>query len=131
MERDGVLLPLNQITTLEQVTIEAPANGFVLVMGSLQAESMVFGVSSNPTAFENDQDKRLAFAKDSNNTTGISMPVSMQKVFTVGVGSNTFYLLGRRFGSGAIHTKRETLSAVFIPSSSGTVKELDEGTPNG
>jgi hypothetical protein len=137
--RDGVQLPLNQLVVLEQITIEAPANGFVLVMGSLLADSfvsqnptsVVFGVSSNPTQLQNDQDKRLAFAKDSSNTTGISTPVSMQKVFTVSAGSNTFYLLGRRAGSGAVNTKRETLSAVFIPSSSGTVEELDKGTPTG
>ncbi len=132
-------LAQGQTTILEQVTVQAPANGFVLVIGSTQVgivatssfASAAFGVSNSPTKMDNEQVKFVSAAPIASNpfNNSVFQTVSNQKIFAVNAGTNTFYLLGSRQGSTPVSSRKETLSAVFIPSSMGTVEEIDLGTP--
>jgi hypothetical protein len=128
------------IIILEQVTVQAPANGFVLVIGSTQVgivattnsfPAAVFGVSKSPTTMDNEQVKFVSVPPVASNAgnNSVFQTVSNQKIFAVNAGANTFYLLGSRQVSTPVSSKKETLSAVFIPSSMGIVEEIDPGTP--
>ncbi|MGB5105842.1 MAG: hypothetical protein WBP29_15240 [Candidatus Zixiibacteriota bacterium] len=125
---------------LAQQTIDCPSDGYVLVIGSCQAsldltESEVatmapgtiptytaeFGITSSETQQPTDQRRAWSitgvepFRKASN-------VVSLQKVFSVGAGESTFYLMAERTsGDADFEASGKTLSLVFIPRAYGEI----------
>ncbi len=123
------------VETLLSVTITAPADGYVLVTGSADAfmshtagtqDVGFFGVSNQNTDLGVDENKDIIL--DDGATTGLySEVLSMQKVFPVTAGDNTFYLLGRR-NAGSIQMGDMQITAIYFPTAYGTVEMI---TPTG
>ncbi|MBO6513709.1 MAG: hypothetical protein JJ974_07080 [Phycisphaerales bacterium] len=119
------------IDTINSVTINAPADGFVLVLANAEVEvdhingsssTATFGVSDSAGLFESNTD--LEVRLPSTAATGqYDYPVSSHAIFQVSQGSNTFYFVGRDGTSGgATFTVFDRqLSAIYIPSSYGTL----------
>jgi hypothetical protein len=116
-------------TTIGSQSIQAPANGYVLVIASCQGQfnhvsgtttSFTFGVSDTYGSFPENQD--LLFQLPSTAASGIySYPITCSGFFEVLTGVHTFRFIGRQ-GSGAGSAIDVQLTAVFIPSAYGTVE---------
>lgn len=120
----------NTKTILAQQSITCPTDGFVLVIGSCQADvahsgggnsTAEFGVSNQPNMLDSDQEKEWTIAGIQASATYRNV-ISAQKVFPVTAGTSTFYLLGRRIeGSSSFKAYNKTLSLIFVPTAYGSV----------
>ncbi|HEY6866936.1 MAG TPA: hypothetical protein VI792_06750 [Candidatus Eisenbacteria bacterium] len=117
-------------------TITVPAPGYVLVIGSLQANAThvsgaqsfaSFGVSNAFGTLPAHQDFALS-VPDVAPTATYSTPVSPHSLFTVGAGANTFYLIGH-LGTGSMNVTDRQLTLVYLPTAYGTV--VAPGPPAG
>ncbi len=118
-------------TVIDAVTIPAPADGYVIVIGSCHAECSHtngttsigrFGVSDSPTNAPANQDLNwsLSYAED----TGIyKIPVTVHCVFTAVEGSNTYYLMGYEF-EGDYSAANGQLTAIYVPTSYGGLSSV-------
>jgi len=110
-------------------TITTPAAGYVLVIGTLQAQivhtggltsSGDFGVSDNATAFPANQDVHLEIAPGTPGGT-YHFPITVHGLFeTPTAGAHSFYLLARE-ASGSINATNTQLTVMFLPTAYGTV----------
>ena len=110
-------------------TITAPTGGWVLVIGTCQAQATHstgttsnanFGVSDVSTSFPANQE--LAFYTDGAAPSGIYMtPVTAHGLFAVTAGDHTFYLLGQETG-GTFFAHDLQLTVLFIGSQYGTIQ---------
>lgn len=112
-------------TTLATRTINAPGAGYVLALGSLQArvqgsfyDSVNIGISTSPSSLPVSQQTPLIYTHGFNDI--LSLPVTVQGLFSVGAGVTTFYLLAEDDTSywTAGHRK---LTLVYLPTSYGTI----------
>ena len=125
-------------TTIGFQSIQAPTNGYVLVIASCQAQfnhtggtttSFTFGVSDTYGSLPENQD--LLLQLPSSATSGIySFPITCSGFFEVLTGVHTFRFIGRQ-GSGAGNAIDVQLTAVFIPSAYGTVEPTAAGGADG
>lgn len=135
------------VEILAEQTIETPTEGFVLVLGSCQASldlessssenfspntihtyASEFGVSSSATELPDDQHK-LWSIKSVDPFRKASNVISVNKVFEVGPGISTFYLLAQRTeGDVDFSAENKTLTLVFIPKAYGAVSGTDPGS---
>ncbi|MBL8764808.1 MAG: hypothetical protein JNM07_11115 [Phycisphaerae bacterium] len=125
---NGLVTGDGTIQTLLSRTITAPAAGFVLVIGSCQAnmlhtngttDSATFGVSDSATAFPANQDVGL-LVSSTLPTGNFITPVSVHGLFSVNAGANTFFFLYEETG-GASSVNDMQLSCVYFPTAYGTV----------
>ena len=114
-------------------TISCPTSGYVVVWATAQVNvshtsgggqsTIDFGVSNSSTTFPSDQDKDMGVPSGAPSGTYYLLG-SAQKIFSVGSGNRTFYLLARK-NSGNTHTvSASTLSLLFVPTSYGTVSAV-------
>lgn len=126
---DDALLDLDgTIQSLLARTITVPAAGYVLAMGSVQVNTphvngaqsfATFGVSNAFGTLPTHQDFALAIP-DVAPTGNYSTPVTVQSLFTVGPGANTFYLMGD-LSAGSMSVTDRQLTLIFVPTAYGTV----------
>ena len=118
-------------------SLTCPTNGYVLVMGTCEvtvahttgtSSNAQFGVSAWSTSFPLNQDVDLTLT--SALTTGsYYFPVTVQGLFQVSAGTNTFYLLAEE-SSGVFSATDMQLSLVFVPTDYGTIQEaVDAAEP--
>lgn len=116
--------------SIRTATLNAPAAGFALVIGSAQVNithtngttsETTIGVSTTATTLPGDQDKAIAIASSAASGT-YRFAGSGQKVFPVTAGANTFHLVADE-NSGASTVADCTLSVMFFPTSYGTVQQ--------
>jgi hypothetical protein len=116
--------------SIRSATINAPAAGFILVIGSAQvnlahtagtASSVTVGVSTVATSLPTDQDKAIALPAAS--VTGThAFAGAGQKIFPATAGANTFHLVAI-LGTGSASVADCALSLVYVPTSYGTVQQ--------
>jgi hypothetical protein len=124
----GVAIP-TVIGTLGTVTLESPAAGWAFV--SMDADVQIshvngvtsiseIGVSATADTFEGDEDKDVQLPGGAASGIYISGQ-SMNKVFPVVAGSNTFYLVGRQTGgTGTLFDVH--LTAMFVAGEYGVIQ---------
>jgi hypothetical protein len=127
------------VTVLLQQSINCPSDGFVLVMGSCQANinhhehstsSAEFGVSDQAGSFCWDQHKNWTIPDDLEGG-NYSNVISAQKIFSVPAGTKSFWFLAHKVCGGTMSAVDKTLSLVFIPKAYGTVQSLTAtGSPD-
>ncbi len=112
-------------TTLATRTINAPAAGYVLAIGSLQArvqgsfyDSVAIGISTSPSSLPTSQYTSLIYTHEFNDI--LSLPVTLHGLFSVSAGVTTFYLLAEDDTSNWTASHRK-LALVYIPTSYGTI----------
>lgn len=121
------------VETMLEVTITAPADGYALLAGSADvflihtngtSEFVFLGVSDQSAVLEADENKDIIL--DDAAPSGTYTEVfSMQKIFPVTAGDNTFYLLANEFG-GNTQVGDMQLAAVYFPTAYGPVENLVE-----
>jgi len=116
------------IGTILSRTIDCPASGYCVVIGSCEATAThttgtttnaFFGVSDNNTALPTAQDIVLRYSANVPSGT-FDVPVTVHGTFEVSPGVNTFYMLGQEF-SGAVIAYDSQLTVMFFPTAYGTV----------
>jgi hypothetical protein len=118
------------IQTLRSHTIEAPTDGYVLVIGTCEASAAAdyefptdvnahFGVSSSSTGFPVNQDVDFKLRLLNNSTCNI--PISVHGLFSVAAGSHEFYFLAERVTTYAMSVTDVQFTLVFFPTAHGTV----------
>lgn len=123
---------------IASVTVNAPSNGYVLVIASLELSanhvagsttSVNIGVSTSPTSLptNGDVETRLGSTLP---TGGYDHAVTVHSVFSATAGSNTYYLNGDLNTGSSTATALDTqLSAIFIPTAYGSTS-IQAETPN-
>ncbi len=116
------------LTALLSRTISVPADGYVLAIGNCDltffhsvgtVDNMYVGVSTSPSTLPANHD--IAYSIGSALTTELyTLPASIQGLFQVSAGTQTFYLLARRTGAGAIAGDKQ-LTLAYFPTAYGTV----------
>ena len=116
------------VETLLQRSITVPADGYCLVMGTVEAQAFhtnlantqaLFGVSDQVGVLPPTQD--FNFLMPANAPTGTYIvPVTVHGMFTVTAGPNTFYLLGDET-NGDVRYAEVALSIIYVPTAYGTV----------
>ena len=104
----SVSLPIDTTTVIVSSTINAPVDGFVLAIASLQCRtegSCDIGVSTSDT-LPPYQDIRVS---------GGPSPTTVHGIFSVPAGDNLVNLLGRSNNGGICWYKDVNLSLVFFP----------------
>jgi len=134
---DGVTtidLPYRAWTVIEAVTISAPADGYVIVIGSCQGRcdhtnmtSSIgyYGVSATSTNAPANQYVQwsIPYAQP----TGLYVtPVTVHGVFTATEGSNNYFLMGYEY-EGDYSAVNIQLSAIYVPTSYGGVGAVAAG----
>jgi hypothetical protein len=116
------------VQTLLSRTITCPASGYVLVIGTAQANvfqtygtvsTADFGVSASSSSFPVNQEVALYF-DDALATGTYIIPTTVHGLFTVSAGSNTFYFLAQE-NSGNYSVNDMQLTLVYLPTAYGTV----------
>lgn len=117
------------VETLASRTINVPAAGYVLVLGSFwahvnhtggQFSQAYFGVSNDADSFPPNQDLNI-FVSFLLPTGFYSQPVTVHGLFPVAAGANTFYLLGQ-LQSGGFNIYDIQFTLVYLPAAYGTVE---------
>ena len=108
--------------------VTVPANGYVLAIATSQVTAdhvngnhtaADFGVSDTAGVLPPTQ--QVGFLIPSNYPTGnLLVPVTVQTIFTVSAGANTFYLLGNEL-DGNVTVSDMTLSLIYFPTAYGRV----------
>lgn len=122
-------LPNSGVGVLASRTINAPADGWVLVMASFNgstyhnsgvASNAFFGVSAVSNALPANQELIMGIAS--------SMPANFYQygytphgLFPVSAGANTFYTLGRKSTSDPVFVTDVQMTLVYFPTAYGTV----------
>jgi hypothetical protein len=117
------------VTVIGSTTISVPAAGYVLVIGTAQlytyhtngtTSSCQFGTSASSSSIPANQNGY--YIVSDNAPTGIySTPTTVHGLFQVGAaGDVTYYMVGRE-QSGTFTAYRIQLTALYIPTSYGTV----------
>ncbi len=129
---DAGAITVNTTTSsLASVAVSAPAAGYVLVITSAEMifnhtngtlSNMNYGVSEVGTTYDNDQDKDVTIPSAAPSGS-YTLTTSAQKIFPVTAGAHTFYAVGDRPTTTTVTISDITLSAVFIPTSVGTVSQ--------
>jgi hypothetical protein len=129
----SVLLSDDAITVdvINSVTINAPADGFVLVLATAEvtvnhsagfSSSVLLGVSDSPTAFDSNTDIEIRL--DADVLTGpFDYPFTAHAIYPVTAGANTFYFLGddnSTAGPTFLILDRQ-LTAIYFPTSYGSI----------
>lgn len=118
------------IDVLSSVTIQAPSDGFVLVIGSAElsiahdagiSSSVNFGVSAINSSFSNNNTDLETRIPSTAATGTYDHVVTSHSIFTASEGANTYYLLGdlnnaAPVGAGVLD---QQLSVIFIPTAYG------------
>jgi len=116
------------VQTLSTRTINVPSQGYCLVIGTVEAQlthtngvtsSALFGVSDAAGVFPTTQGLSMTVSASAPTGTYIQ-PVTVQAVFSVFGGNNTFYLLGDE-NAGSFQTAKRQLSILYVPTAYGTV----------
>lgn len=119
---------LTPVTSIRSTTINCPAAGYVLVMGTCEATLILnagvqtqcsFGVSTSASTLPANQDVSFILPSTLPNGT-FQFPVSVHGLFQVSAGSNTFHFLAVPNPTGQIAADIQ-LTAIFIPTAYGTV----------
>lgn len=118
--------------TLASATIQCPAPGYVLAMGTASIRSVVYhaaggfvGIEATTQANPTPPADAL-FVQFSGDTPGITTtcPVSLQKVFPVSAGLKTFHLRGWvGFGDNNPRSVESGLTLLFIPTAYGSLPQ--------
>ena len=128
-------------TMIAAQSIQAPTNGYILVIASCQGQvthaggtlsSAEFGISDTYDSFPVNQDVLLQLPSTAG--TGVyCFPVTCTGFFAVAEGVHTFYFLGIE-SSGSYYALDVQFTAIFIPSAYGTVESTlatGTGSPDG
>lgn len=121
---------ISVVDVVASVTIECPADGFVLVLSSSELSinhvtgtnsSVDMGVSQNMTSIPNNGD--LETRIHTATPTGFyDHAISTHGLFVASQGSNTFYLLADKgFLGGSASVLDTQLTAVFMPTNYGSI----------
>jgi hypothetical protein len=125
--------------TIMSQSIDCPADGYVLAMASCDgtikhfsgSPRFIFGITDTEGSLPSDQRKEWWVDFASGVTGPISEVISVQKIFPVTAGANTFYFSGYRslssFTSDSCYIDNKTFSLVYIPYSYGTVETATYG----
>ncbi len=124
-------LTVPSLTTVSSLTITAPASGYVMALASFEmkvdhifgaASQAIVGLSNTSSSLPSDQNKNVDIPSSANTGRFISI-VSLQRIFFVNAGANTFYLLGRKTTSSSPiwSTFDVTFSLVYYPTAYGAV----------
>ena len=118
------------VTVLLSRTITVPDDGYVFVIGTTQAQithsigtmsNLNVGVSDSPSALPINQDVGWLIPTGSSTAT-YSLPITVQGLFEVSAGSNSFYLLGQSStATAAMAGLDKQLTLIYIPTNYGTV----------
>ncbi len=117
------------VQTLLSRTINAPAAGYVLAIGTAQVNvthinpttsQVTFGVSDVSTSFPANQDVLLTLPPDLPSG-GYNQPVTVHGLFSVNAGNNTFYFLADE-ATGAVTVNDIQFTLLYFPTSYGTVE---------
>jgi hypothetical protein len=118
----------NTNKTVLSRTLTAPADGYALVIGTLQArathtngisDAMVFAVSNAIGTIPTGWTQNILVS--SGQATGsYYFPTTVQGVFPVTAGSTTFYLIGRE-DAGTCTADNALLTVLYVPTAYGTV----------
>lgn len=112
-------------TEMLAITINAPANGFVLIIGTVSLE-LKHTNGSPTTAYTNISTVNTSFAVGTAQIDSVPSTaptgsywhtVTVQTRLSVVAGNNTFYFMGARGPSNAVDYARVRLSATFFPTS--------------
>lgn len=124
------LTNLNTIYILASRTINLPAAGYVLAIGTCQPmvshvngtpSSIQFGVSASASAFPSNQDINIILPTALPTGT-YYWPVTAQTAFNLSAGANTIYLLGNKLGGGGtVQVADKQLTLLYFPTAYGTV----------
>ncbi len=132
-------LTVPSLTTIASLPITAPANGYVMVMASFEmkvdhvfgtASQAIVGLSNTSASLPGDQNKNMDIPSSANTGMFTSI-VSLQRIFSVSAGVNTFYLLGRKTtaASPIWSTFDVTFSLVYYSTTYGTVSTVQPDIP--
>jgi hypothetical protein len=116
-------------TSLVSTTITAPTSGYVLVVAGITGLYTIASTHSYRTSFDISTD--VSIGPDSVLSylqTGVTVPMSLHKVFPVTAGTTTFHFVGRAIDAAVLLGAR--ISAIFVPTTYGTVSasaNLDDG----
>ncbi len=132
-------LTVPSLITVSSLSITAPANGYVMALASFEmkvdhifgtASQAIVGLSNTSAALPGDQNKNVDIPSSANAGTFTSI-VSLQRIFPVSAGVNTFYLLGRKTTSASPiwSTFDVTFSLVYYSTAYGTVSTIQPETP--
>ncbi len=127
------------LTTIASHTINCPGNGFVMALANFEmkvdhvagtASQAIVGLSNASSSLPSDQNKNEDIPGTANSGTYTSI-VSLQRIFTVSAGANTFYVLGRKTTSASPtwSTFDVTFSLVYYPTAYGTVSATPPAPP--
>jgi len=130
---DHLLGPIVSAAGLDTITFRSifvPTSGYVLVIGSCEAEvshsngsttNAAFGVSDSGTGLPGDQD--FEWGQPSVEATGnYDNTITVHGLFSVNSGSHTFYFLINKFtASGSYIINDVQLTLAFFPTAYGTV----------
>lgn len=125
------------IDVLLSRSITAPAVGYVLVIGTINAWASHtsgttsyadFGLSDNSGTFPANQTVTLELPSIANSGF-YGFPVTVHGLFSVAAGMHTFYILGNE-GGGDIRAYDMQLSLLYIPTAYGTVSPTLAGGPS-
>ena len=117
------------IDTINSVTINAPADGFALVIATAEVEvdhvtgfttSGVLGVSDSTDSFEVNTDLEIRIPSSAP-TGQYDYPITSHAILPVSAGPNTFYFLGddNSTGNATFTVFDRQVSAIYIPTSYG------------
>lgn len=127
------------IDLVESVTINAPTDGYVLVIATSYAtlaanrfggSPVSFGVSDNASAFAPWGSTQIRLPADTE-TDIHTLPVATHAIFPATVGANTYYYLGdKNYVDGGVSVLNTQLSAIFIPTSYGSIARQNGDNAN-
>ncbi len=118
---------------LEWVTVDAPASGYALVVGtalsiidhtqlSLMPSRAEFGVSTSPTTFPLSQRFTLLIHYSMPSYNWYALPITVHGLFPASAGSNTYYLMGEEInGECEWVVTNVQLSAIYVPTAYGSI----------
>jgi len=120
---------LATIDVIDSVTLNAPADGFALVLATAECSishagnplsSVNLGVSNSPFVMQSHSDIEIRIPQGA--IAGLyDYPVTVHSILPVTTGANTFYLLGdQNFIGGQVAILDRQLSAIYIPTAYGT-----------
>jgi hypothetical protein len=118
----------SSVAALLSRTITVPTDGYVLALATCDmtlyhtlntTENLIVGLSTSASTIPANHDVVYSLG-GALPTTLYTFPLSIQALFPVSAGNQTFYLLGRSTGAGAIVGDKQ-LSLAFFPTACGTV----------
>jgi hypothetical protein len=135
LDENGEVTLTGTMQDVETVTIDIPSDGYVLLIGQCRFEitggsmaaQMSLQIDENQGGFQQDPYHATTTIDNFPTASYYEYSMSVQRIYFKSAGSYTFRLEARKVGLQTIKAVDPTLTAVYLPTSYGSVSTI---TPN-